>query len=271
MGFLNRGLYAACSAMLVQETNLDVVTNNLANVDTVGYRRRVSANSEFSALMDRIEKVSEDGETKIFTNPPFTMNWKGKQAIGPLGLAALYSESFMDTQPGVVRVTDNPLDVAIDGPGFFSVQDDEGNTFYTRQGNFLLNDEGELITLDGMTVQGGGGPIAVGDASDVMILNDGQVLADGEVVGALTLYTFENPTYLHQVGRNNLAANDNSGAATGVEAPRLVPGAIEMANVSVVEEMVRMMEAQRVYEGASKALMTHDEETGKLISSYGRA
>ena len=129
---MNRGLYAAASAMLVQETNLDVVTNNLANVDTPGFRRRVSANAEFSALMDRLEKVSEDGETKIATYPPFTMNWKGKQVIGGMALAAIYSQSFMDTQPGVIKTTDAPFDVAINGPGFFAVQDEAGNTFYTR-------------------------------------------------------------------------------------------------------------------------------------------
>lgn len=256
--------------MLVQETNLDVVTNNLANVDTVGYRRRVSANSDFSALMDRIEKVSEDGETKIMTAPPFTMNWKGKQTIGPLALAATYSESFMDTRPGVIRTTDNPLDVAIDGPGFFSVQDDQGNTYYTRQGNFLLNNEGSLITLDGMTVQGGGGPISVENARNVTITDSGQVVADGAVVGQLALYEFDNPTYLQHVGRNNFAANRDSGDAAEVETPKLASGAIEMSNVSVVEEMVRMIEAQRVYEGASKALMTHDEQTGKLITTYGK-
>lgn len=256
--------------MLVQETNLDVVTNNLANVDTVGFRRRVSANSEFSALMDRIEKVSEDGETKIMTVSPFTMNWKGRQTVGPLALAATYSESHMDTRPGSIRTTDNPLDVAIDGPGFFSVQDDAGNTYYTRQGNFLLNNEGALITLDGMTVQGGGGPIAVEDARDIYITNTGQVVADGAVAGQIALYSFENPTYLQQVGNSNLAANGDSGGPIEVEDPKLVPGAIEMSNVSVVEEMVRMIEAQRIYEGASKALMTHDEQTGKLITSFGR-
>ena len=256
--------------MLVQETNLDVATNNLANVDTVGFRRRVSANSEFSALMDRLEKVSEDGETKIMTVSPFTMNWKGRQTVGPLALAATYSESYMDTRPGVIRTTDNPLDVAIDGPGFFSVQDDAGNTYYTRQGNFLLNNEGSLITLDGMTVQGGGGPITVENARDVTITNTGQVIADGAIVGQIALYAFDNPTYLQQVGRNNLTANGDSGDPVEVEDPKLVPGAIEMSNVSVVEEMVRMIEAQRVYEGASKALMTHDEQTGKLITSFGR-
>ena len=148
---MNRGLYSACSAMLVQETHLDVVTNNLANVDTVGFRLRVPVNAEFSALMDRIEKVSEDGETKLMTVPPFTMNWKGRQVIGGMAWANLYSESGMDNRPGPVRTTDAPFDVAIDGDGFFSVQDAEGNTYYTQQGNFLVGGDGNLVTLDGMT------------------------------------------------------------------------------------------------------------------------
>ena len=88
--------------------------------------------------------------------------------------------------------------------------------------------------------------------------------------GKIEIYTFENPTYLQQVGRNNLSANDDSGGPVAVEDVRLASGTLEMSNVSVVEEMVRMIEAQRAYEGASKALMTHDEQTGKLITSYGR-
>lgn len=256
--------------MLVQETHLDVVTNNLANVDTVGFRRRVPVNAEFSALMDRIEKVSEDGETKMVTVPPFTMNWKGKQTIGSLALANVFSESHMDSRPGVVRVTDNPFDVAIDGAGFFALQDGAGNTFYSRQGNFLVSGDGTLVTPDGMVLQGAGGPIAIEEASAAAITNTGQVIADGEIVGNIPLYTFENPTTLRQVGKNKLTPNADSGAAVEVEQVRLVPGAIEMANVSVVEEMVRMIEAQRAYEGASKALMTHDEQTGKLIASFSK-
>jgi flagellar basal-body rod protein FlgG len=256
--------------MLVQETNLDVTANNLANVDTVGFRRRVSANAEFSALMDRIEKVSEDGETKLITVPPFTMNWKGKQTLGGMALANIYSDSHMDTRPGVVRTTDAPLDAAIDGPGFFAVQDGDGNTYYTRQGNFQVGPDGTLVTLDGFTLQGDGGAIAVEDAASVKILNSGQVWADGAIVGQIPLFTFDNPTYLRQAGRNNLEANDDSGDPVAVGDVRLLEGAIEMSNVSVVEEMVRMIEAQRAYEGASKALMTHDEQTGKLIASYGR-
>jgi len=256
--------------MLVQETNLDVITNNLANVSTAGFRRRVNANAEFSAMMDRVEKVSEDGETKIMTVPPFTMNWKGTQVLGSMALANIYSQSFMDTTPGVVQTTENPFDAVIDGLGFFSVMDGAGNTFYTRQGNFMIGPEGALVTPDGMMLLAEGAPIAIDDATSAFILSDGQVIADGEIVGAITVYTFENPTFLHQVGGSLLAANADSGAPVAVEEVRLMPGALELSNVSVVEEMVRMIEAQRAYEGASKALIAHDEATGRLITTFGR-
>ena len=267
---MNRGLYAAASAMLVQETNLDVITNNLANVSTAGFRRRISANADFSAMMDRVEKISGDGETKIMTVPPFTMNWKGQQVLGSMALASVYSQSFMDTRPGVVQVTEAPFDAVIDGPGFFSVMDGAGNTFYTRQGNFMVGPEGNLVTPDGMTLMSEGGPIPVGDATSALIMNDGRVIADGEAVGTISLFTFENPTFLRQVGGSMLTANADSGAPIAVEEVRLVTGALEFSNVSVVEEMVRMIEAQRAYEGASKALMAHDEATGRLIATFGR-
>lgn len=267
---MHRGLYSACSAMLVQETNLDVVTNNLANVNTVGFRRRIPVQSEFSALMDRIEKVSEDGETKILTVPPFTMNWKGRQTIGSLALATLFSETYMDSSPGVIQVTDNPFDVAIDGAGFFALQDNEGNTRYSRQGNFQVSSEGTLVTPDGMTLLGDGGPLSVEGATHAFINESGQLIADGALVGNVPLYTFENPTFLQQVGGNNFVANEASGAPVEVDQVRLLRGSLEVSNVSVVEEMVRMIEAQRAYEGASKALMSHDEQTGKLISSFSK-
>lgn len=256
--------------MLVQETNLDVTTNNLANVDTAGYRRRVSANADFNAYLDRVEKVSEDAETKIMTIPPFTMNWKGRQTIGTMALANIFSEDVMATHPGVVKTTDNPLDLVIDGPGFFAVQDGGGNTFYTRGGNFTLDSEGAIVTPNGMTLQGEGGPIEVGNATRLAITRTGQVVADGAVVGNVTLFTFENPTYLRHVARNLLVPTEQSGQPVGVENVRVISAALEQSNVSVVEEMVRMIEAHRAYEGASKALVTHDEQTNRMITSFSR-
>ncbi|MBQ7151015.1 MAG: flagellar basal-body rod protein FlgF [Synergistaceae bacterium] len=268
---MNRGIYSAAAGMLVQETNLDVVTNNLANVDSPGYKRRVSANADFSALLDRIEKVSEDGETKLTTVLPADMPFKGRQIIGSVALATVFSEDVMDTSPGVVKPTENPFDMAIDGPGFFAVADNEGNTFYTRQGNFLLNNEGNIITPNGMTVQGEGGAITIpADARSVTINRTGQVIANNEIVGRVSVFNFANPTYLRHEARNLLSPTEASGEPEAIENARVWSGALEMSNVSVVEEMVRMIEAQRVYEGASKALMTHDEQTSKLITSFSR-
>ena len=268
---MHRGLYEAASGMLVQETYLDVVTNNLANVDTAGYKRRVSANSDFSALLDRIEKVSEDGETKLTSVLPADMPFKGRQIIGSLALATVFSEDVMDTSPGVVKTTESPLDIAIDGPGFFSVADENDNTFYPREGNFTLDNNGNIVTPNGLRLQGEGGALAVGNnATSIEINRTGQVIANGEAVGRVSVFNFANPTYLKHEGKNLLTPTEQSGEPEAVENVKIWSGALEMSNVSVVEEMVRMIEAQRIYEGASKALMTHDEQTQKLITSYSR-
>lgn len=268
---MHRGIYEAASGMLVQETHLDVITNNLANVDTPGYKRRISATSDFSALLDRIEKVSEDGETKLTTVLPADMPFKGRQVIGSLALAAIFSEDVMDTFPGVLKTTESPFDVAIDGPGFFAVTDSNDNTFYTREGNFVIDNNGNIVTPNGMMVQGEGGALNVGnDASHVEVNRTGQIIVDGEIIGRFSVFNFENPTYLRHEARNLLTPTEESGEPEGVEDVKIWSGALEMSNVEVVTEMVRMIEAQRIYEGASKALMTHDENTSRLITSYSR-
>jgi len=267
---MHRGIYEAASGMIVQETNLDVVTNNLANVDTAGFKKRVSANSDFSALMDRIEKVSEDGETKITTILPADMPFKGRAIIGSFALATVFSEDVTDTSPGVVKSTESPLDMAIDGPGFFAVANGNGDIYYTRMGNFIPDENGNIVSTNGMTLQGDGGAISIGNARKVEVNRTGQVIADGEVVGRVAVFNFENPTYLRQAANNLLEPTERSGGADPVADVKIWSGMLEASNVSVVEEMVRMIEAQRVYEGASKALMTHDEQTTKLITSFSR-
>lgn len=268
---MHRGIYEAASGMLVQETHLDVITNNLANVDTPGYKRRISATADFSALLDRIEKVSEDGETKLTSVLPADMPFKGRQVIGSVALAAIFSEDVMDTFPGVLKTTESPLDVAIDGPGFFAVSDANDNTFYTREGNFTLDNDGNIVTPNGMMLQGEGGAINVGNATSIEINRKGQVIVNGnEIAGRLVVFNFENPTYLKHEGKNLLTPTEQSGEAEQLENVKIWSGTLEMSNVEVVTEMVRMIEAQRIYEGASKALMTHDENTSRMITSFSR-
>ena len=273
---MHRGIYEAASGMLVQETHLDVITNNLANVDTPGYKRRISATADFSALLDRIEKVSEDGETKITTVLPADMPFKGREVIGSVALAAIFSEDVMDTFPGVVKSTESQLDMAIDGQGFFSLSDEEGNTYYTRAGNFSLDNNGNIVNPNGLMLQGEGGALNVGNnASAVEVNRAGQVIVkreglEQEVIGRVAVFNFERPTYLHQMAKNLLVPTEQSGEAEAVENPKIWSGMLEASNVEVVTEMARMIEAQRIYEGASKALMTHDEQTSKLITSFSR-
>ena len=106
----------------------------------------------------------------------------------------------------------------------------------------------------------------------IEINRKGQVIVNNEIIGRVAVFNFERPTYLHQRGNNLLTPTEQSGEAEEVEAAniKIWPGMLEMSNVEVVTEMARMIEAQRIYEGASKALMTHDEQTSKLITSFSR-
>lgn len=269
---MQRGIYSACSAMLVQTTYLDVIANNLANADSAGFRKRIAVSQSFpDMLMDRIEKVSEDGETKLMTTPPFVMNFKGKVPIGTLSFANVMSTTYMPEGKGPYVVTDNPLDAAIDGDGFFALQDDEGNIRYTRQGNFQKSSDGNIVTQSGLRLMSGGAPVNIGEATDFRFTENGNIMSNGELVGAVDIVTFENPSYLQQVGSTTLLA---STPAAGVPTPReniiIRPGVLEKSNVNVVEEMTRMIEVQRAYEAASKALMTDDDTAGKMLSTYSK-
>jgi len=255
-----RGIYGASSAMLVQEKTIDVVSNNLANVDTVGFRRRISVEKTFpEVLIQRRESLA-----------PF--EGASYQPIGLSGLNVVLSQTAMDTSEGAIEVTGNPLDVAISGDGFFVVGDRAGNVFYTRAGNFTLDSRGNLVTQEGLNVLGrNGAPISVANVSFVEIDEGGSVIADGNVVGRIGVVTFQNPTYLRNVGKSLLQASAESGGAQPVGAARLVPRALERSNVNVVYEMVRLIEGQRAYEAAARSLSIQDEQTGSLITTFGRS
>ncbi len=261
-----RGFYAGTSAMLVQEKMLDVAANNLANVDTAGFRGRIAVNKAFPELL--MEKV--DGNPgEVY--PPKPERWKRRELIGDMAFANVLSETALDLRGGPLRSTGNALDVAISGEGYFVVQDGGGNTFYTRSGQFVRDGEGRLVTHDGMAVMGQGGVVEFGDASRVSIDEGGQILADGEVVDLLRVVRFPSPTYLRQEGNSLLSETDTSGAPGDVADLQLASGFLEMSNVNVVSEMVRMIEANRAYESAAKTVTIQDESAGKLIQAFGNA
>lgn len=268
---MHRGLYSAASAMLVQERMGDVVANNLANVNTAGFRGRIAVNKAFpEVLMDRLEKL-DPGEGRMEVVPPEGVIFRGRVPIGDIPLANVLSETAMKKSEGSLRITENPFDVALQGDGFFSVQDNNGNVFYTRSGQFQIGADGRVITHDGMSVLGQGGPLEVGEASIIEFDDSGQLIVDGEVVDTLQVVTFDKATLLKQEGKSLLSETADSGTPINMDEVQVRSGALEMSNVNVVEEMVRMIEAHRAYESASRAVTAHDETTGRLISTFGRA
>lgn len=268
-----RGIYAATSAMLVQEKMLDVVGNNLANVDTAGFKERVATNQSFpEVLMDRLERYSivDEALNEELGDRQFHPFVRGRTGVGSMPFANIMSETVMSTHPGVVQTTENPFDVMINGSGFFIVEDGNGNSFYTRSGHFQRSSDGQLVTHEGQFVTGLEGRIELGEATRFNISESGQIFADGELVGQLQVVDFENPTYLRHVGKSLLAETDQSGAPQEVENPSFVSNALERSNVEVVLEMVRMIEANRAYEAAGRAVTIQDELSGRLYTAVGK-
>ncbi|MDR3281305.1 MAG: flagellar hook-basal body protein [Synergistaceae bacterium] len=268
-----RGIYTGTSAMLVQEKMLDVVGNNLANVDTSGFRGRVAVNKSFpEVLMDRVERytIVDEALNEELKDRKFSPYFRGRSPIGTISMTNVLSETTMSTERGPIQWTDNPTDVVLNGDGFFVVEDGNGNTFYTRSGHFQKNDQGDLVTHDGEFIQGDGGRVNLGEATRIAIGDSGQIYADGELVGALRVVEFETPTYLRHVGKSLLEETDESGGPQDVETPSIISGGLERSNVQVVLEMVRMIEANRAFEAAGRAVTIQDELSSRLFTSVGR-
>jgi flagellar basal-body rod protein FlgG len=257
-----RALYSAATGMQAQETNLDVISNNLANVNTTGFKK---SRADFQDLM--YQYVVEPGAPTSQT----TMNPTGIQ-VG-LGVKTT-SVQKMFTQ-GDLSSTGNQLDVAIEGDGFFQVTRPDGTFAYTRSGSFRLDQNGQLVTPDGFTLAPG--IIVPPDAQGITIGQDGTVSVKqpGNVVptqlGQLIGVRFPNNGGLRALGQGLYEDTQASGLPiTGIFSQvgfgRLNQGFLESSNVSVVEQVVSMITAQRAYEASSKGITTADEMLSSAIS-----
>jgi flagellar basal-body rod protein FlgG len=241
--------------MLAQQLKIDVIANNLANVNTIGYKR---SRADFQDLLYQTLQA------------PGTLNAAGQQLPGgvQIGLGVRTSGVQKINLEGDLQQTENQYDVAIEGEGYFQVLLPNGELAYTRAGNFRVNAEGTLVTPEGYRIQP---DIAVPvDATETTIGADGtvSVVRPGqtapEEIGQLQLARFANPSGLRAIGRNlhqetaasgapNLGTPGDNGYGT------LAQGFIEMSNVNLVEEMVNMIVAQRAYETSSRVISTADQ------------
>src|SRR5262245_17425784 len=246
--------------MEAQQINIDTIANNIANVNTTGFKQ---ARAEFQ---DLLYQSMRPAGTAASTSTEYPVGLLIGLGTRPVATARLY-------QQGDFRQTGNPLDLVIEGKGFFQVRMPSGETAYTRDGSFHLNKEGAIVTADGDPLEP---QITVpADAQEVVIASDGTVSvtqagqSTAQQVGTIQIAHFQNAAGLSSVGRNLLLATSASGdAVTGNPGEsglgRINQGFLEQSNVNVAEEMVNMIVAQRAYEVNSRAVKVADDMLSQI-------
>ena len=248
-----RSLWSAATGMIAQQLNIDTISNNLANVNTIGFKK---SRAEFEDLIYQTHKIAgsiTQGDVRVPTGIQVGMG------VRPTTVHKFFSQ-------GDYQNTSNPLDMAIEGEGFFQVQVGD-DVAYTRAGAFKLNQDGTVVSANGyvlqpeFTVPAETKHISITEGGTITALDaNGEELATADI----PLYTFINPAGLEARGKNLYTPTEASGEATegepGVDnTGTIAQGFLEMSNVEVVEEMVGMIVGQRAYEVNSKAIQTSDQ------------
>jgi len=234
------GLIEGTETMLAHERRMDQIANNLANVDTAGYKKEdITFWEMMFKAADHRPRVGK--ALKLLTNH----------------------------EQGSAKQTDNPLDFAISGDGYFKIQTPAG-VRYTRNGNFTLNSQGQLSTFDGNLVLGEGGPIVLTD-QNIHVGRDGLIIAaNGEQLNRLGLATFADPNSLDKEGANLFRPKEGAAQEQPVERPDIKQGYLEGANVNIVSELTEMIDLQRAYQSQQKAIQTSDEIDQQSTARVGK-
>ena len=250
-----RSLYTASTGMNAQDTNVSVIANNLANVNTVGFK---ISRPEFQDLLYQnlrlVGTLSPNGQ-QVPTGAQLGMGTK-TAAIQKIFLQGDFSQ------------TQNPLDIAIQGKGFFQITQPDGTTGFTRAGSFKLDNTGRMVTADGLamqpaiTIPNNALSISIGPQGSVAVTQPGSPAPT--VLGNIQLASFQNPAGLQSIGFNLFTQSDASGQPQignpqSIDLGSTQQGFLELSNVSVVEEMVNLIAAQRAYEVNSKTVQAADE------------
>lgn len=250
-----RSLYTAATGMEAQRLNIDVVANNLANVNTTGFKR---SRADFQDLLYQDEKMAGASAAEGLQIPSGIQVGLG---VRPVAVQKIFAQ-------GDFAATGNPLDLVIEGGGFFQVPKPDGEVAYTRSGAFKLDSTGRIVTSDGypmeptITVPTNATSITVGTDGKITVTQPGSNTPTE--VGTITLARFSNPAGLKAIGKNLFTPTDSSGEAItgnpGLDGMGTIgQGFLELSNVNVVEEMVNMISSQRAYEINSKAVQASDE------------
>lgn len=275
-----RGLYTGAAGMLSQMVRMDTVANNLANVDKTAYKKDLTVFKNFPEIL--LRRMNDDGVVKFPLGSYDKMPY-----IGKIGTGVEVNEVFTDFKQGSLRQTNNPFDLALEGKGFFVVETNNG-TRYTRDGSFMIDKNGFLVTKDGFRVQGEKGPILV-QKNNFIISEEGEIVInpnleanplvsdiqngweDSLTIDRLKVVGFRELRELKKEGNSFYRETVFSGPAeTPAEQPKIRQGFLEISNTNIVEEMVQMIEVQRAYEANSKSVQSHDAALSRLIDHAAR-
>ena len=263
-----KGLYTAYTGMVEEMRRMDVMTNNLANASTTGYKREGTVNQSFDdQLAIKIKDTSEIFRTK---------------KLGNVNLGVKVGETYRDYTQGSFSVTDNPYDLALDGEGFFAIEfrNKNGGTSvkYTRDGSFTVDRNGYLMTKDGDYVlnaagaaNGAGGAanyVRVDPNQEVTIDADGSIYQNNVRVAQIGLVDFADYNYLEKYGEN--LYDPVAGAQRQASNARIEQGCLEMSNTNIVKEMVEMITITRAYEANQKIVTAIDETLDKAVNAVGQ-
>jgi flagellar basal-body rod protein FlgF len=256
---MSGSIYMAASGALAYEKRLQIISNNLANTNTVGYKMDHSQFRVFDLA---------DGATPTFEEPP-ALN------TSQAPLFWMQFDMYTDYSSGSLRSTGNDLDLALVGDGFFCVQTSDG-VAYTRKGSFTLNSEGTLVTQDGLPVLGEGGEITLKGQQNPQkykkfgVDEQGNISVDGKSVDSLRIVDFARPYNLTKIGDTLFKPATADTGEIKVENIKVSQGFIEQSNVDAVKMMTEMIEVLRGYETYQKVIKSVDDANSKAINEVGR-
>lgn len=279
-----QGLYTGASGMVAQMHRMDALSNNLANVDTEGYKKDSAVFKSFPELL--LRRMNDDGVGYF----PGVGSVDQAPVVGKLGTGVEMNEFYTDFTQGGLKQTDSDFDLALDGKGFFTIQTPEG-VRYTRNGSFKIEKNGFLVTKEGNPVIGENGPIQL-KRNNFMVDDQGRIYQNAEyaadpdrmvskeenewrnteLVDQLRIVDFDRTRYLQKQGDSMWRATNESGSGRVLQEnrPAVKQGFLETSNVNPVSSMVQMIEVNRAYEASQKIIKSQDETLGKLINSAAR-
>ncbi len=248
---MSGSIYAATSGAEVQRIRVAMLSNNLANINTTGYK----SDDAIFRIGDGEKKPDASGDEDAAAHPEL------------LRLPIIPLTARTDFTQGPLEPTGNPLDLAIQGKGFFSIQTDDGIR-YTRNGSFTINTDGILTTQDGQTVMGEGGPITI-EGGEVLVDGTGNVVVDDQITDKIRIVEISDRSALRKEGASLFVLDETQASEEPVADADLHQGFLEGSNANAVKIMTDLIEAMRGYESYQKVIRTLDEMNTKLMAGVG--